>query len=375
MPATPNILMLVHSNYVDDNRVRRQAETLTEAGYKVHCVCVGLHISGELNGVTLQAFNPAAKSGKSRFIEVIRTFGKFIKETDADIIHAHDLDAFTAAGFYGGFKNKRVVYDSHELYLESMGLYKRPVTRFIWSVCERRYIKKANAVITVNDTIADILKEKYSLKEKPVVIRNFTNKPESGSFDKKIVAKVDELKAKFPYILLYHGMLRNGRGLDMMLDVLKEKPNWAGVICGDGPMKEKLLQDLKKDDLESRIFYAGHVKRADFVAISERCTAGFCYLEPVVPNHKYALPNKFSEYVQQGLPVIASDIPELKNLTKKWETGIATDNKKNIVAFLSSLENESERNRLTDKLKTAAKSLNWEAEKPKLLELYRRLTR
>lgn len=374
MSAAPNILMLVHSNYVDDNRVRRQAETLTEAGYKVHCICVGLDIPGELNGVTLQAFNPAAKSGKSRFIEVIRTFGHFIKETKADIIHAHDLDAFTAASFYGGLKNKRVVYDSHELYLESMGLYKRPLTRFIWAVCERRYIKKATAVITVNDTIADILKEKYSLKDKPVVLRNFTNKPEGGHFDKTLAGKADELKARFAHILLYHGMLRKGRGLEMMLDVLKEKSNWAGVICGDGPLKDKLLKELKKTELASRILYAGHVKRADFVAISERCTAGFCYLEPVVPNHKYALPNKFSEYVQQGLPVIASDIPELKSLTEKWDTGISTHKKVEIVRFLTLLEDESEQNRFTDKLKTAAKSLNWEAEKPTLLELYAKLT-
>ena len=45
-------------------------------------------------------------------------------------------------------------------------------------------------------------------------------------------------------------------------------------------------------------------------------------IEPVVRSHYYVLPNKFFESVQAEVPIVASDLPEMRRLIDQYQIGL-----------------------------------------------------
>ena len=83
-------------------------------------------------------------------------------EQPADIYHAHDFNTLPV-GYYLSRRYKgKLVYDSHELNLEAgrMARVKGLPKRFLRAQ-ERFLIRRCDAVITVNDSIAAILEKQY----------------------------------------------------------------------------------------------------------------------------------------------------------------------------------------------------------------------
>jgi hypothetical protein len=86
------------------------------------------------------------------------------------VVHAHDA-AVPLPGLLGArLTGASLVYDSHEL--ASGVAYRRGLLARIVTTIERIGIRRAAAVITVSDSIADRLHSSYRLARRPVVLRN-----------------------------------------------------------------------------------------------------------------------------------------------------------------------------------------------------------
>src|SRR5439155_14231579 len=94
---------------------------------------------------------------------------KLIREQPFDVYHAHDLNTLPVAAALARSTRGRLVYDSHELYSEISTL--SFTERHVWRVVERRLIKRANAVITVCESIAGELTTRYRVP-KPMIVLN-----------------------------------------------------------------------------------------------------------------------------------------------------------------------------------------------------------
>ena len=95
--------------------------------------------------------------------------------TRPDAVHAHDaamlLPGLLAARRVGA----RLVYDSHEL-ASGVGYHSRTWAVVVGAV-ERLGAPRADAVITVSGGIAERLRERYGLHDRPVVVRNIPDLP------------------------------------------------------------------------------------------------------------------------------------------------------------------------------------------------------
>jgi glycosyltransferase involved in cell wall biosynthesis len=91
-------------------------------------------------------------------------------------------------------------------------------------------------------------------------------------------------------------------------------------------------------------------------------------------NHLWALPNKLFEYIQGGLAVVASELPEMANVIRRHGIGLTfpPGDVDHLAQCLQKLIDDSglrDNYRLASQ--EAAKTLNWEVEREQLAVIYR----
>ncbi len=363
--------MVVHSDYVHDNRVRREAEYLASEGYKI-VVLAASHQPEHtkpftLNQVDVTPVPLRSKGGKFKFFQMMSVCGHKLSKIDARVIHAHDLDGLVASVLFNQpFEDQKIVYDSHELYIETHSVYNRKFTKWLWTILEANTIKRAHSVITVSTGIASYLQQRYKLSNLPHVLRNFTDLPN------KEAEAVDVSRFKLPKtkrIGVYQGVLQQGRGLDLLLKTLPET-EWGLLICGDGPMRASIEEIVERKNLKDRVTLTGRIKPAEVFELMKSCDAGFILTQAEGLSHEFSLPNKLTEYIHAGIPLITTPLPEIKRLVETHKIGKTAKTKEELVELLKTFPKKQT---FADNLAKASKELNWQNEKEVLLKVYRDL--
>lgn len=111
------------------------------------------------------------------------------------------------------------------------------------------------------------------------------------------------------------------------------------------------------------------VPHADVVSIVQSADFGLCMIENVSLSDYYCLPNKIFEYCFAGVPVLASDFPDIRAILSEYKIG--TYSSLNPVAFSETvhlLEISNEKFEPRD-----LAPLSWQMQEQKLVSLYRGL--
>lgn len=100
---------------------------------------------------------------------------------------------------------------------------------------------------------------------------------------------------------------------------------------------------------------------------------GISLEENIGMSYFYSLPNKIFDYIHAGIPVLASDFPEIKNIVEGYQIGITTTGSDpkllaEIINFM--LHDEKLRKKWKKNIEKAISELNWEKEKLKLIDFY-----
>jgi glycosyltransferase involved in cell wall biosynthesis len=285
---------------------------------------------------------------------------------EAAVWLANDFSMLPLAARLAGEKGGIYVYDSHELATEEFAdsLKWRFLNRPMISTLEREFIQGATVVSTVSDGIARRLEALYSLRRKPLVVRN-TPVFEASSFRPTAPDRIR---------VLYHGIITPGRGLEAAIDsVAAWRPAFELTIRGPGD--ECYLNGLKRRiaerGLADRIAIAPPVPMTDLVREAAAYDVGFFALPGSSRHNEFALPNKFFEYVMAGLALCVTDLPEMARLQREHDLGVTFPcvDPEMIAAAINGLDPHAidryKRNALT-----AARELCWERESERLVAAY-----
>jgi glycosyltransferase involved in cell wall biosynthesis len=93
-------------------------------------------------------------------------------------------------------------------------------------------------------------------------------------------------------------------------------------------------------------------------------------------NVYYSLPNKFFEYLLAGIPVVASDFPEMRKIIRKYDVGCVVDphNPRGIAEGIKSiLSDEGRYLQMKENTRKVLEDYNWGKESKKLLRAYEEL--
>jgi glycosyltransferase involved in cell wall biosynthesis len=292
------------------------------------------------------------------FIYLLRFRGK--------IILSNDLDTLPACFLAAAINKKRLVFDSHELFSEVPELVSRPIVKGIWLGLERLLLPKIKNAFTVCDSIAAHYKQKYNVQFD--VIRNLARFRYDHEFEK--TGKESDLT-----IILYQGALNLGRGIEMMIESMSSITGAQLWLIGTGDIETNLKQLVKKLKLGKKVRFIGRISLDELWHYTVQADIGISLEENMGLNYQYALPNKLFDYIQGRIPVVVSDLTEMKNVVQKYNIGkILYERTPETLSRLMNdlIENEIEKDYYHTNLELAARELCWEREEQKLLGIFRR---
>jgi glycosyltransferase involved in cell wall biosynthesis len=357
------ILISVTNDLTTDQRVEKTCEVLSEIGYDV--LLVGRKLKKSLpiqrNYETIR-FRLLFNKGFLFYAEFnIRLF-IFLLFTKKDLLFSNDLDTLLPNYIIGKLQNKKLVFDSHELFSEIPELVNKQRVKKVWFFLEKKIIPKLQTVITVSDSIKKHYQNLYGISA--IVIRNI---PEI----KTISQKNFEIDTEGKKVILYQGSVNIGRGIELMIDTMALLDEYLFIVIGDGDILEQLKEKVSNLSLHDKVKFIGKKTPEELKELTPNATIGMSLEEDLGLNYRYALPNKIFDYLHANVPVIVADLPEMRSLIKKHLIGeILTERTHKILAKtiinMTSISYEKE-------LKTAKKELNWSKEKEKLISIFSKL--
>jgi glycosyltransferase involved in cell wall biosynthesis len=217
----------------------------------------------------------------------------------------------------------------------------------------------------------------------PFVIRNLPEKTiavsRHGGTNANPLRKAFGISNDEP-LVLYQGGIVPGRGVSTVIEAFSkiEHPLVKLVFLGDGAPStvEEILKAAQEPQFEGRIFYHQAVSPAELFLWTRDATIGLAPIEGTHMSYRYCLPNKLFEYIQAGLPVVATDLVEMTRIIREYGVGDVFRDRDpdDLARVLDRLLEESGRLAQYRKhAKKAAEVLTWEVEKHRLVDIYRSL--
>jgi glycosyltransferase involved in cell wall biosynthesis len=237
-----------------------------------------------------------------------------------ELLQCKSIEPLPAAVLARALAGASLVYDAAELESEK-GKRRFPrAAAFALRTIERLCLRWVSKVLVVSDSIADWYQRTYSIA-RPTVIRNLPEtisaKRESGKSLRAELGLPSE-----SLIFLYLGALTHGRGVSLLLEAAKRLEAGEGdryvVFMGAGPY-EKIVQESARNNPVVR--WLPPVPPGDVLRYASDADLGLVLIEDTCLSYRYSLPNKLFEHYWSGVPVLASDLPELREFVRTRRAG------------------------------------------------------
>jgi len=371
------VISIVLNNFKNDSRVLKENISLQNAGYKVKVIALweeGIEKLETVKNISVHRIELKSRSwSKNKIVQLLKYFEflyRVIKEYNSfDIIHCNDLNTLPVGFIIKKFYNKdvKIVYDAHEYETEINGL--NGIQKTITKKLEKYLIKYADKVICVSDAIAHEYVKLYNIPKPSLVL----NAPPYQKIEKKGIFRERFDIPKNKTIFLYQGGLSRGRGIEILLETFKLIDDKKSVIVfmGYGPL-ENLVKEASKE--YDNIYF--HEAVSPDVLLDFTCSGdfGILFYENNCLNHYYCSPNKMFEYLMAEIPVIASNLYEMKRLVEDNNIGVVA--KQNTPDGLKEAIQKAvllDKQKLYVNIQKVKEIYNWQEQEKVLLEVYKDL--
>lgn len=313
------------------------------------------------------------KLSKNLFVQVLKYFEFmyritfFYRKKDIKMINIHAIALLPFGIFLKYLFKVKLVYDTHELETETNG--SRGLRKKLVKFMEKRLIKKCDIVFVVSENIADWYKDEYDI-QRPVVVKNalrLIDSKKTNHFRENLGIKDESI------IVLYQGGLSKGRGVDLLLEAFKKREDDKVVIVfmGYGQLEEEIKNASKE---KNNIFFHPAVDPDIVLEYTSSADIGISFIENTCLSYYYCLPNKLFEYAMAGLPVIVSNMKEMRELVEKYDMGIIVEDDK-----VNSMNNaidkivQSDIKQMKQNARRCAEENSWEKQEVKMINEYKRV--
>jgi glycosyltransferase involved in cell wall biosynthesis len=361
------IIVSVINDLATDQRVLRSCSVLKEKGFEVILFGRELKNSPSVDHLPY----------RTKRIRMIFTKGPlfyfwfnvrlylFLLRTKTDVLFANDLDTLWANFRISELKKIPLIYDSHEIFCEVPELQNRPLKKQIWEKLESRILPQLKNCITVNQSIADHFKEKY--KTPFAVVRNIPSKPPPFELRSKQELGISADKKT---LILQGSGINIERGAEELVMAMQYVDARLFII-GGGDVFEDLKRSVRQLNLGDKVIVKDKMPKNELLHYTYNSDIGISIDKDSNLNYHFSLPNKIFDYIQAGLPVLASPLPEIKQIVSHYNIGCFIENHdpKHIAERINFMLNSDQYRLWKENTKKAAAENDWEKEKKVLAEV------
>ena len=364
------VIVSVINDLVTDQRVNKVCQTVSSMNCDVMLVGRKLRDSPEMDKREYQVHRMKLLFEKGPFFYAefnIRLFF-FLLVNRADMLISNDLDTLLPNYLISRLKTTPLVYDSHEYFTEVPELVNRKRVQSVWKFIERKLFPKLADVLTVNDSIADFFYQDHGIR--PNVVRNIPRRREK-------IPKVSRESLGLPVdkslLILQGSGINVDRGSEELIEAMPMINDAVLLIIGGGDVIDKLKSMAQKLNLGKRVIFKPRMPYQQLMEYTAVADLGLTLDKSTNLNYKFSLPNKLFDYIQAGIPVLSSPLPEIEKIITKYKVGdfIMDHNPKTIAKKINQILNNQD---LIQEWKKncsfAAKELTWENEEKVLIKIY-----
>lgn len=235
-----------------------------------------------------------------------------IKEEKADVVITRYIKFLP---WLCELKNKfkiKVFFESHDLYSKHL-LMKDGIEKNIsLAKIEEKYIPKLDGVFCLQQTQIDLYKKLISGYNNFYLARTGIN-------------QVNEVEFSNRKYISYIGSFDKHKGLYTLLRVYsKIETKYKLVLIGGKSINEieTLQKEIHKLKISDRVIITGWIRKAEVNHYLAQTILGVVPLESTFFNQYLTSPLKIFDYISFGCPMLASDLPTLRELIIEEEMGL-----------------------------------------------------
>jgi glycosyltransferase involved in cell wall biosynthesis len=294
---------------------------------------------------------------------------------DADIWQAEGLVALPVAVALGR-RGGRVVYDARDIDVESGRFARLPrIWRRLLARRERRWAQAADAVVTVSEAYASVLRRRLGVE--PLIVMNCPPAWAAPDPRPRLFHERFALPPKTP-IVLYLGQIVAHRGIEQLFESIGLVERAVLVVVGFGEGFEAYQARAAALPHAERIHLLPGVEPALILEWTASADVSAMPVQPSTLNHRLNTPTKLFDAMGAGTPVVASDLPGMAPIVRKTGCGVLcdpTDPADIARAIREIVDAPAERREALRRacLAAARGDYSWERQAEKLLALYRQL--
>lgn len=384
------LILLENEPYPHDARVRQEAQALIAAGHRVTVAGptgFGFEARDErIEGVRVLRYR--APPGGSGFAGYVREYASSLlalhrlarraaREEGVDVVVVCTApDLLILPALLLARRGAGIVVDHHdpspELFERKFG--RRGVTHRVLLAVERFALRRADAVISVNETCAELARSRDGVApERVFVVRQ-------GPDPQRIhpVEPRPELRRGRESLVLWTGMLTEKARVARLVEAADDIVNGRGVasigfaLVGPGDARNAVLEEVRRRGLEDFVALPGRVD--DELLRAYLSTADVCVsVDEHGPMNDLATVTKVLDYMAVGRAVVQFPLVEMRRLCGESTAYARSGDVADLADRLLELVRDADRRR---ELEVAARrrvmdGLMWSAQVPALLDAVR----
>lgn len=364
------VIVSVINDLVTDQRVKKVCETLHKMGFDLVLVGRKLHNSlpVDVRPYPVRRMRFLFEKGPGFYACFqIRLFF-YLLFHKAGLLVSNDLDTLLPNYLVARLKNIPLVYDSHEYFTGVPELQNSKIKRKTWKLMEQWIFPRLKDVFTVNNSIAGLYAAEYGLR--PVVIRNVPLRMEKVTVKSRVSLGLPEDKN---IMILQGSGINIQRGAEEMVEAMPFIKNAVLLIVGGGDVIGLLKEKVSQLHMEEKVLFKPRQPYKMLMQYTAAADLGLSLDKDTNINYRFSLPNKIFDYLHAGVPVLASNLVEIRKIIETYQIGdfIPDHQPRHIARKVNEIFSHPEKLvQWKQNTQKADSELNWENESKILKKVY-----
>lgn len=319
------------------------------------------------------------------------TIGRALGRARQDLIFTRDLGLASLLLRVPAALRAPVVYEAHTIAADAAkarpelltGAEPAPASK-LQRLARRdaRVWRDADGYVTITSGLARELERRFGPRRRLAVVPDGVRDveaPGGTSASSSREPSASDLRPP-PFTIGYAGHLYPWKGVELIIEAVAALPETRGLIVGgheQEPDLARIKQLAAQLDCAGRVTFTGPIPPAEVAARLREADV------LVLPNPRSAISSEFTsplklfEYMASGRPIVASDLPAIREILRHEENALLVEagNPPALVAGISRIKDEADLGgRLARQAQQDVRGFTWDRRAERLEALFRDVT-